>query len=194
MRARSWPMSRRGAGRAAALLDRGRVHVPAAEVWSHLDGFAARPIVVEQRAARDVIQLEAYRLASVGRELPPMPVRPPRGNDRTGGIDGEVVDLGRAHPDCYRPLPLSHQGLDACEPPRRRRGTAREHGHDHQNECRATGAGAHRDGLCQRAWPTKKGPRLAMYSDVWTVLRMVCTRCDSGCSSLPTRPIRKSLS
>ena len=28
----------------------------------------------------------------------------------------------------------------------------------------------------------------------WAVLRMACTRCDRGCSSRPTSPIRKSLS
>src|SRR5215471_7796917 len=179
---------------ARALLSGGHPDVPAAEVRRHLDGLPLLVVVVEQRAAREVIELEARPLAAVDRDGAPLPVHSPRGHDGAIGIDGEEVELRRAHAYRDRPLPLAHERPDGVEPLRRRRGAAREEDGEQEHGRRARDTGDHRSGLCQRACPTKKGPRLAMYSEVWVVLRMACTRCDNGWSSRPTSPIRKSLS
>src|SRR5215471_1324370 len=190
-RARSRPMWPPGA---LALLSGGRPDVPAAEVRRHLDGLPLLVVVVEQRATRDVIELEARALAAVDGDGAPLPVHSPRGYDGAIGIDGEEVELRRAHAYRDRALPLAHERPDGVEPLRRRRGAAREQHGEQEHGRRARRASDHRSGLCQRVSPTKKGPRLAMYSEVWAVLRMACTRCESGWSSRPTSPIRKSLS
>src|SRR5262245_34793155 len=174
-RARSRPTWRPGA---PALLSGGGPDVPAAEVRRHLDGLPLLVVVVEQRAARDVIELEARPLAAVDRDGTPLPIHSPLRHDGAIGIDGEVVELRRAQAHRDRPLPLAHERPDGVEPLRRGRGAAREEGGEEEHGARASGAGHHRTGLCQSACPTKKGPRLAMYSEVWTVLRMACTRCD----------------
>ena len=48
--------------------------------------------------------------------------------------------------------------------------------------------------LCQTARPTKNGPRRSRYSAVCCVFLIACTIADSGYSSLPMRPMTKSLS
>src|SRR5215831_19541157 len=89
-RARSRPMWPPGA---LALLSGGRPDVPAAEVRRHLDGLPLRSVVVEQRAAGDVIELEARPLAAIDRDGAPLPVHSPLRHDGAIGIDGEEVEL-----------------------------------------------------------------------------------------------------
>jgi hypothetical protein len=45
---------------------------------------------------------------------------------------------------------------------------------------RSSLADVHAPELRNATWPTKNGPILAMNSDVCLVLRMACTRCESG--------------
>src|SRR5215510_4753836 len=99
-----WPLG------ALALLSGGRPDVPAAEVRRHLDGLPLLVVVVEQRATREVIELEARPLAAVDRDGAPLPVHSPRGHDRAIGIDGEEVELRRAHAYRNRALPLARSG------------------------------------------------------------------------------------
>src|SRR6185312_1396998 len=48
--------------------------------------------------------------------------------------------------------------------------------------------------FCQTALPTKNGPMFAIRVAVCRVLRIACTQAESGWSSLPIRPMTKSLS
>src|SRR5713226_6829087 len=194
-RARSTPTSPPGARVRGGLLDGRHLRVEDAE--DRLDEEKAPLGTLEVvDSAGPYFQVEGCPPVHHRYPAPPGVDAPLHDHGRVG-FDADVDELEGAAPEPDRPAPLARDVADGRDRfLGRQRGAPGEEEGDQRDPRGGAGrpSGDHRGGLCQMTCPTKNGPRLAMYSEVWAVFRMAWTRWESGCSSLPTRPIRKSLS
>src|SRR5713101_4742694 len=192
---RSTPMWPPGARARAGLLEGRQLGVEGAKHRLHDEDASFGPFEVVEGTAPDT-EVET-RPAVHHRHPAPLGIDAPLHDHGAVGIDGDIDELEGAEAEADRAAPFTRDVADGGDGLlRRQRGATGERDGDQHGQPGVPRRSERdqRAGLCQMTWPTKKGPRLAMYSEVWTAFRMAWTRCESGWSSLPTRPMRKSLS